>query len=204
MQTFKQSLLFSGILFLLIGCASNYKTINPDLLSYDYTESKDGLKTGYRYGVLETKENKKNAKKEWKKGIRVVAVEITNETDKAITINKDVNFFSGDNQLGLMTPEEIKSRVGQVPAAHLPYLLFSFLVLQVGEGFTAENYPIGLVLGPGLTIGNMSMAASANKKFLTELQDYNVINRELQPGETVNGLIGFRGNTYAPISMKFK
>jgi hypothetical protein len=68
-------LFFLSIVVLsLTNCASGYKMIEPSSINYQSVKENDGLKFEYKYDLLK----KKYAKKEEKKGIRIVAVKITN------------------------------------------------------------------------------------------------------------------------------
>lgn len=107
-----------------------------------------------------------------------------------------------------MDPMSIKNSIKQIVPAYLPYLLLSFLnlyVTKVENGVpTTEYYRIGLILGPGITIGNMAVAGGANEDMLKELNNYNILNRDIQKGETVYGIIGFSMTGYRPISLQLK
>lgn len=190
-----------------VSCASSYRPINPPTVYYDSHDLKDGVKLSYKYDVLREKGNKKYSKKEDTKGIRVIAVKITNYTDSTINVS-DLIFTSGSNEIAPMDPIIIKNSIKQIVPSYLPYLLLTFLklyVTKVEDGVpNTEYYPIGYVLGPGITIGNMALAGSANEEFLRELNNYNILNRDIQKGETVYGIIGFRNSGYMPISLKFR
>ncbi|MGO8055819.1 hypothetical protein, partial [Rhizobium leguminosarum] len=54
----------------------------------------------------------------------------------------------------------------------------------------------------GITAGNMIVAGSANKRFRSELEENNIIGREIKPGETFYGLISISDNSYMPLTMK--
>lgn len=56
-----------------------------------------------------------------------------------------------------------------------------------------------MFLGPGLTLLNVTTASSANNKFMRELGLYNILYRDILPGETVYGLIGIRGAGFNPL-----
>ena len=132
----------------------------------------------------------------------MIAVKITNNTDSIINVGKNVAFYSGQNQIFPMEPMVIKESIKQIVPGYLPYLLLTFTNLYVSDGTSTETYPIGLGLGPVITIGNMAVAGSANKNMLNELYEYNILSRDIQKGETVYGIIGVRDMGYSPISVK--
>ncbi len=204
-KTISKILTFTFVI-ILSGCAATYKPINPPTLNYNSHDLQDGIWLSYKYDVLREKGNRKYAKKEDKKGVKLIAIKITNNTDTVINVGKDAAFYSGQNQIFPMEPMAIKESIKQIVPGYLPYLLLTFTNLYVTKStyysVTTETYPIGLVLGPTITIGNMAVAGSANKNMLNELYDYNILSRDIQKGETVYGIIGVRDMGYIPISVK--
>ncbi|ADR23642.1 hypothetical protein MATR_25020 [Marivirga tractuosa] len=194
-------------IFILSGCAASYKPIYPVSLNYDSHQSQGGVELSYKYDVLRENGNKKYAKKENKKGVKLVAVKITNNSQSVVNIGKNLTLYSGNNQIRPMEPMVVKESIKQNVPGYLPYLLLSFVNLTTTKqqnGTIEYNViPIGLVLGPGITLGNMLIAADANTKLLDELRLYNVIGRDIKPGETVHGIIGVRDIGYSPITVEF-
>ncbi len=182
-QTLKKS--FRNISFLIsviliTGCASFYKPINPSALKFNATENYDGLELSYKYDVLRTKGNKKYARKELKKGLKPVAVKVTNHSDTTIVIGCNTDFYSGQIKLMTLQPDETQALLKQHAAAYLPYLSLAFVNLTVTTETTSETYPVGLVLGPSVTLINMVTASSANKKMLSELNQYNLLTAKFK------------------------
>lgn len=186
----------------LSSCASSYRNINPTTLNYNSHDLQDGIGISYKYDVLREKGNKKYAKKELKKNVKLIAVKITNNTDSVINIGKDVAFYSGQNQIFPMEPMIVKESIKQIVPGYLPYLLLTFVNLTVTKGTSTDVIPIGLGLGPGITFGNMAIAGSANKNLLKELNQYNILNEDIQKNESIYGIIGIRNYGYSPISLK--
>lgn len=186
------------IIIVFSGCSTSYRPINPPTLNYNSHDLQDGVELSYKYDVLREKGNKKYANKEIKKGVKLIAIKVTNHTGSVMNMGRDAAFFSGQNQIFPMEPIAVKKSIRQITPAYLPYLLLSFSFLSVG----GDAYPIGIALGPGLTIGNMLMAGSANKKMLNELYEYNILSRDIQDGETVYGIIGVRDMGYIPLTIK--
>lgn len=195
--------LFLICFIFLAGCASTYKPINPQALYYTAHDLQDGISFSYKFDVLRERANKKYYKKEYKKGLKLVAVKVTNNTDTTIRIGQDVAFFSGQNELTLLDPMLIKNSIKQIAPAYLPYLLLSFLNLNVTTETSSESYPIGLFIGPGITLGNMLCASGANEKLLSELIRFNMINKDIAKGETVYGIIGIRSNEYPNLTLRY-
>lgn len=190
------------IILFFTGCASYYRPINPPTLSYVSNDLQNGIDMSYRYDVLKEKRNKKLAKNEDRNQVRLVAVKLTNFTDTTINIGQDALFFSGKNQIYPIAPLLMKNLIKQSTPSSLLYLLFTALKLNVYTSSSSNSYPIGYVLGPGLTLLNMTTAASANKNLLKELNQYDLINKDVLKGETVYGLIGIKDNGHNPISLR--
>lgn len=192
--------------FILSGCAASYKPIYPVSLNYDSHQSKNGVELSYKYDVLRQNGNKKYAKKENKKGVKLVAVKITNNSQSVVNIGKNLTLYSGNNQIIPMEPLVIKESIKQIVPGYLPYLLLTFVNLTTTKsqnGTIEQNViPVGLILGPGITLGNMLIAGDANAKLLDELKLYNLIGRDIKPGETVYGIIGVRDMGYSPITVE--
>jgi hypothetical protein len=190
------------VAFSLVGCAASYKPINPATINYVVHDFQDGIGFSYKYDVLRENGNKKYAKKEDKKGVRLVAVKVTNNTDTVIKVGDNYVFYSGQNQIIPMEPLAVKSSIKQIVPGYLPYLLLTFLQLNVNTPTSSDTYQVGYIVGPAVTLGNMLMASSSNTKMLEELNIYNILNREIKQGETVYGIIGIRDMGYNPISLK--
>ena len=73
-------------LFLFTNCASGYKLINPPALNYNSGNDTEGVSMRYKYDLLD----KKYAKKEVKKDIKLVAISITNNSNRDLTFGKDL------------------------------------------------------------------------------------------------------------------
>lgn len=194
-----------AIITLFNSCASAYKTINPNTINYLSTSEDNGVKLEYKYELL----NKKYKKKELAKGVRLLAIKITNNSNEDLIFGKDVKLTYDDGStIYIMDNDNVFSSLKQSPASYLWYLLLTPMNLYTNtnqNGFqTSESSstPIGLVIGPGLAGGNMIAASSANKKFQTDLTTYNLNGMTIKKGETVSGLIGIRSDDYNSIKIK--
>lgn len=194
--------LLSAFLLLATSCASTYHPINPSRLNYtSYAEGAD-IDFSYKYNVMSLRNNKKYYKKENKKHIQVVAINITNNTDRDINYN-DLDFYMGKREVNPLESEYVYSQLKQGVPIYLLYLLLTPLKLYTYNGNgTVNETPIGFGLGPGLTLGNMATAGSANARFKDELQMHDLTNRVIKPGETVYGLVSFFGISFDPIEVK--
>jgi hypothetical protein len=205
----KMKKLLSQTLFLLFalmasGCASSYTTINPRGINYSAYDLQPGVSFSYKYDVLREKGNKKYAKKENNKNIKLIAVKITNQTDSVLNVSRDLVFYSGNRQVNPIEPMTIKNTLKQTVPIYLLYLLLTPLHLNVYNENTVESYSIGLFVGPGLTIGNMAVAGTANNKMYAELMEYDIMDKEIPIGGTIYGLMGIWETSYDPISVKLR
>ncbi|WP_417885570.1 hypothetical protein [Zunongwangia sp.] len=193
----------------LTNCASGYKPISPKNINYLSTNLSDSVRLDYKYGLL----RKKYAKKELKKGVKLVAIKITNNSNRDLKFGRDakLTYESGD-QVYIMENQEAFKTLKQSPASYLWYLLLTPLNVYTSKTETSNNgyyeessssaFPVGLIVGPGLAGGNLIAASSANKKFKNELLQYDINGTVIKKGETKYGLIGIY--TYAFDALKLK
>jgi hypothetical protein len=188
-----------AFIFLFTGCAKSYYALNPTKIVYTASNSLDEISLNYRYDILREKGNRKISKKEIKYNVKLVAVKVTNNTDKIINIGKNAGFFNGSTMIFPMDAFSTRNVLKQSVPSHLWYLLLTPLTFSFNG---SKPYPIGLILGPVLSAGNMLAASSANNSFYKELVQYDILYRDIQPGETVFGLVGFSNLDYAPLTLK--
>jgi hypothetical protein len=198
----------AGTAVAMSSCAGTYHPINPQSLAYGYApKSNTQVQIGYHHNVLSEHRNKKFARKEQKKNIQLVAVKITNNTDQRLTIGQDMQMYSGSTPVVPLDQEITYKSLRQQAPLFLLYLLLSPLELTTTEtdtykGMTQNRYPIGLILGPGIALGNLLVANGNNKKFQQDLSTYDLTNRQLAPGETAYGLIGITKSYTEPLEMR--
>ena len=206
MKIIKISLLFL-VAITLINCASGYKMIKPKTINYISANENNGVKLEYKYDLL----NKKYEKKELKKGVKLVAVKITNNSGRDLMFGRDAKLaYENGREIYIMDNEKLFKTLKQSPASYLWYLLLTPVNFYTTEtnsnGFQEEtsSTPIGLVLGPGLAGGNMIAAGSANKKFKEEMLEYNVNGTIIKNGETKYGLIGIKTGSFNALKLKIE
>ena len=187
-------------IFLSGGCAQGYYALNPNNIAFNASNNLEYINLNYRYDILEEKGNTKLAKKARKRNIKLVAVQITNNTDKVINIGDNVAFYSGNTMMYPMDAVSVKNNLKQSVAGYLFYMLLTPLNISFNG---AEPVPVGLLIGPVITGSNMIVAGSANKNLYKELLQYDVLSRDIRPRETVFGLVGFRNMDYVPLTLKF-
>jgi len=190
----------------MTSCATGYKLIKPDSINYISTNQDNEVKLEYKYDLLD----KRYAGKEAKKEVKLVAVKITNESDKDLMFGRDIKLtYENGKELFIMENDKIFRTLKQSPPSYLFYLLLTPLNLYTstntdGRETRSSSIPVGLVLGPALAGGNLITAASANKKFRTELAVHNINGIVIKKGETKYGLIGIKSNTFDALRIKLE
>ena len=196
--------LFLMLTAIILSCASSYKPIAPSTLRYvNNTTSEDGqLEIGFKYEVLELRGNRKYAKREEKRGIDVVAVRITNNSEREIDFYEDVKIRSNDSEIIPLDPEVVGQSIRQGVAIYLLYGLITIQTYECSFGGceTTAVYPIGVPIA----IGNMVVAGSANTNFKNEVKAYSLVDKRILPGQTVYGILGFRELEFGNLSISLK
>ena len=186
----------------LSNCASGYKMIEPKFINYVSTHETDNVKLEYKYDLLD----KKYAKKELKKGVKLVAVKITNNSEKDVMFGRDAKLtYENGTEIFVMENKKVFTTLKQSPASYLWFLLLTPMNLYTAEnGQQTSSTPIGLAVGPGLAGGNMFAADAANKKFKTEMLKYNIYGTLIKKGETKYGLIGIKSDSFDSLNLKIE
>jgi len=198
-------ILLLASVIILNSCATSYRIINPTILHYTAQITNKDISLEYRYGML----HKRYASKEINKDIRLVAIKLTNNTDKDLIFGKDINLeFEQGNGLQILDHEKVFKKLKQNVAPYLFYLLLTPFVIvthQTNSSGIKEvkgSIPIGPVLGPGLAFGNLVAAGSSNKKFKSELRQYNILGMTIKKGETIYGLVGIKASKFGLLKIK--
>ncbi len=202
MRIIKIALLLVSIIS-LTSCASGYKMIDPQSINYASANEHDKVKLEYKYDLLE----KKYARKETKKGLKLVAVKVTNQSDKDLMFGREIKLeYADGSEILAIDNKKVYRSLRQSTATYLLYLLLTPLQFNVtksdGNGTQTDSTPIGLVVGPGITGINMITASSANKKFKTELLRYDINGTIVKKGETKYGLIAIKSHSYDALKIK--
>lgn len=183
---------------LLSGCASSYKPIVPNTLNYDVREE-DGVGFGYRYEVLNYRGNRKYAKRESKKMVRLVAVKIQNNTNTILKLGENCQLYSGNNPVFPMEISNVHKSLKQGVAI---YLLYSPIMLTQTECDTGGcESRILFPIGAAIALGNMLGAGGANQNFRRELEQYKLTDKEIRPGDTVYALVGLSASELHPLKL---
>ncbi|MDO3624752.1 hypothetical protein [Mucilaginibacter sp. BT774] len=199
MKTTKNLLLALSI-FTLGSCASSYQTINPNTLTYLSGSSDKSVNVDYKYNLL----NGRYAKREAKSTIKLVAVKISNNSGRDLTFGKDIKLVYGNgNEVVLADNAKVFDETKQHPAIYLLYLLLTPAKLTTtSTNGQTSSVPLGYAVGPGLSIGNMAVAGSANGKYKEELMKYDINGTVVKNNTTVYGLVGINSASFEGIKVK--
>jgi hypothetical protein len=184
----KRFTVFSLLTIILLSCAAPYHIINPGQMSLSNYKSNGSLDYAIRGNVLTDAGNTRYANKEMKTGLRVIAVEVENKTDKPILLREHARFYSGSKNIYPVEAQQIQHQLKQ-PAGL--YMLWSLLWVVIYQCDNNDCSAIPLPVGVAIGAGNMSKAKKANKAFLDELTANNILDKKIMPGEKVKGLLGF-------------
>jgi hypothetical protein len=183
---------FLLVVILFSSCASSYRSIHPQILNYSAASELDSVKIVYKYDVLQEKGNRKYAKKEVNKNMRLIAVRIENDRKRALDFKEDVRVYAGDKLLEPITNIDVYDELKQSPPAYVLYLLLSPIhLLAVNFNGSPNIFPFGFIIGPTLATWNIIISAHANAKFKHEMEAYNILERKIKPGEIAYGLLCF-------------
>jgi hypothetical protein len=185
---------------IISSCAGSYKPIVPSRLSYGSVSESNGMSYAYRHNILTESGNKKYAKREAKGSLKLMAIEITNTTDRTINFNRDIKMYMGDRQVLPVEPSIVYQQLRQRSGLYMLWSLFWVVFTKCDDDGNCSStpLPVGLVIG----IGNTAAASGANQKFMDELNATDLLTKEIKPGETVKGLIGISSTTSGSISLK--
>ena len=196
-----RSLLFPVIFFtisFICGCASGYKAIKPETLTYVSTITDNSVILKYKYGVL----TKRYAVRERKQHLELFAVSITNNSNKDLVFGKDVIILSGDKPAEIIPYQTVYKQVKQRQAVYLLYLLLTPARFNTRGGGQTSTVPIGYAVGPGLTLANMVAVNNANNNLRKELLKYDLNGTTIKKGQTVYGLAGIHADS--PDALKIR
>jgi len=174
--------------------------IAPKSINYISTNETKKVKLEYKYDLL----GKKYAKKELKKGVKLVAIKITNNSEKDLMFGRDAKLTcENGTEIFVMENESVFTNLKQSTTSYLWYLLITPMNLYTSEnGHKTSSTPIGLVTAPSLAAVNMITVDTANQKFKTEMLEYNINGTLIKIGETKYGLIGIKADSFDSLKLK--
>lgn len=190
------------------GCAGSYAPIKPDrIATYQGSSIKPPVQLDYQFDALRLHgRNKKYVKKELKHGYHVVAVRVTNTTGAEINFSRDVTLYYGDRPVTPVAGGIAAHDMKQGVAIYLLYVLLNPTLTKTSStnGYVTNQESSTYYIGPFIAGGNMLGASMANTNFRRELEQYDLTNRNIKPGETVYGLVCLREANVAPLRLELR
>jgi hypothetical protein len=198
--------------FLFIGCASGFRPMRQDTYEYESPRDTTGVQVKYMYNVLGETGNTLYSEKARSQGVDVVAVKVTNNTDRELDVKRDVDFYVGGNQASPQRPEAALANVRQRTGLYAWWFLLALVNGKKTEVTCDFNrcdedetfIPIGIIIGPAIALTNMGIASSANGAIIKEISDKDVSRRTLKPGESYEGYLVFENIGKAALTAKVR
>ena len=181
------------------GCAKVYHKIEPTRIPLARSEVNEyGLEMSHYYDLLALRGNKRLAKKERRKDIKLLVVSLTNHNDFSINVRKELEFIADGQPIETLPQQELYHSLKQ---RGLFYLLYAFVILPVD--INSGNRVI-IPLGVPFAAYNVAVALRANNRLLEELTIYDIQNRILAAGETITGIIGIQSEGVPYLEVRLK
>lgn len=199
----QRGLLFLCIIF-LCSCATKYRPVNLSGINFGTKSEKSDVEIYYRYDIMATAKNPRQANKELRKDMKIAALKITNNTPAEIVIGENAKFYADGKELNILPTNILNRHMKQGVVPYIGYLLLSPLKFSYDIDNGARTVQIfgGAVIGTALMAGNIYVAAKANKALKKDLEKNSLYKKNILPGETVYGLIALQKTGYVPLQLK--
>ena len=137
------NLLFVIAIIFLSSCSASYHQINPHYSSYESAIS-NNVELKYKYDILELSDNKRYYKKSQYKELEIIGIEVVNNSNETVYLDKNFGVFSEETRYKLIPPDETMNKIQQGVWGHLAYLLLTPLKLNITDpDGLVKVYPIG-------------------------------------------------------------
>ena len=117
-----------------------------------------------------------------------------------INFKDDIEIYSGGRKIIPLEPAYAKKELKQIAPLHLLWSLLWVTINNCDDygDCTSTPLPVGAVIG----VINMGIAAGANKNLGNELVRYNLLDKTIEPGQTVNGIISIAIESGQPLEIR--
>ena len=188
-----------GIWLIATSCATTYHTISPKTLPYVGLNSQDAVAAGYRHHLLLESYNKRYYRKATKNNLSLVAVKVVNQTNRPVVVQRDVALLQSGKKLQIVEREAVYKTLKQHLIGYFLYALQPRISEKYDYPLEIDRIPIGVPIG----FVNIAIGFKANRSFEEELINHDLVNRQIQPGETFYGIIGIKDSDFGPITLQF-
>ncbi len=187
---------FLIIALLFSACAASYKNLKLESEAFYEKASTKNFDFNYKYNILSTSGNAFFARKENRKGLKLVGVKLENKSNDTIFLLNDLQILSNGKNLEFKTTEESYKLLKQKPVLHL---LEAFsIVFYSQNGFQGGGIfisPIGIFFA----IPNVLIAANANNKMYKDFSSYNILKLKIPPHKEGFALLCFESRLNPPL-----
>ena len=186
---------------LLTGCAAGYSRPKAERIRFAQgNPDTTALSLAYDYDAMRAGGNRWYANKAASQGISIPAIRITNRTDHLVVVAEDVEFSADGGPVEALPPGKGIGGIRQKTGAYAAYLALSPIFFTTTEekcgsyrcDTESHIFPIGAIWGGLLTLINCSISGASNGGFQKDVNEMNLMNVALKPGETREGYLVFR------------
>ena len=197
MQALRYSCLLISLLLLTFtstGCASTYKSVEYDTLSFTGQRTGEALSFSYHYDAIPGYYGKKLRKR----GYSAVAVEVTNDRSEPVVLDRNsLTVYASDRPINPVSPQVVADQTQQPVWT---YLLWSLLTLTIGD----EDDFVFIPIGVPISLINMFTSSAANGKAATAYRTEHLYGQRVESGETAHGLLFFQHINYPPLEFYYE
>ncbi len=198
----KRCVMLGIIIVLMAGCARTFVPIdNQKHMEYYRKFENNGFTGEYSFHVLEYSQNNTYAKKAFKRGFQIISVKLTNETDRVLNLNSDVNFKLNDQPLYPLKADQFSLHIKQLVLPHLLWTGLSAGAFFIDEDIKFLRIPVALI-GPLVALNNIVQSNKANEKLVEYVNDNNLLSKTIKPGETLEGVLVVKSFTHGELKIE--
>lgn len=196
------------VLILNYSCISSYHAISPSIK--EFPMEKDSVAKGINCRVNDDNLlvlNKVFDKKAQKKGIRLVSVQIENNTDSVILLSRaNIDVFNNFVPVKLLSPDKVVSKIG--------YNLIgrgALVAVCIAGSFQLGSTTTGLInlyspllYSTPFSIFYFTRSLISNNKFKEDIEKYDPDNKNINPGEKIDCIIAFESESQGELLIRIK
>ncbi len=180
------------LLAVLVGCAAKYRPIEPLTVKFD--DRADSLANGdilvsWEYDVLKNAGNKKNARKERRHEVSLLAVRVSNFTGDTLFLPENLSVISEKDTLEMLFSDDAYDELRQTIA---------------DNSFEGDNYDEGWLIALGIDFYNTAVQTKANLRFAKELDKFYLTPCFVAPGKTTIGLLALPVKKKKPLRFELR
>ena len=202
-KVIKISILLFPLFF--YSCAVSYKPIKLCSNYQNRTEIDNAILIKYdTSNIFLASKNFRIARKSMRQGFQILPMYIyNNKLDTIIILNENTEVFCNYESAQIVDKSEYYKRIKQKVGYHGLETFFGLSMTYLLKASILEwtnPYNFLIVLG----VYNIYKASKANKQLLKEIEQYDVLNKKIAPGDSLNGFICLRAATSSNLMFRIK